>query len=298
MRLLVLGGTGMLGHKLWQEAEGRLDAWATVRGGILEGPAAAVLDPERTLTGVRADDIGGVASTIDECEADVVVNCIGIVKQADAATDPVTAIRVNSLFPHEVAALCRERGKRFIHISTDCVFSGSRGAYSEGDSPDAADLYGRSKLLGEAAGPGSLTIRTSIIGRELESSLGLVEWFLGEAGKTVRGFTKAIFSGFTTQALAQVLIEVIGEHQDLEGLWHVSAEPIDKNSLLEMLRDAYRVEVDVVPDDSVVVDRSLDSGRFRSETGWKPSGWQEMIDAMAADPTPYEEIRRSRIANR
>ncbi len=298
MRLLVLGGTGMLGHKLWQEAQGSFDAWATVRTDALEAPASAVLDPERTLTGVQADDIASVAAAIDECEAEVVVNCIGIVKQADAAADPVPAIRFNSLFPQEVSALCRERGKRFIHISTDCVFSGSRGNYSEDDQPDASDLYGHSKLLGEAVGPGSLTIRTSIIGRELESSFGLVEWFLGEAGKSVRGFKKAIFSGFTTQALAQVLIEVIAEHRSLEGLWHVSAEPIDKDSLLDMLREAYGIEIGIVPDESVVIDRSLDSSRFRRETGWKPSGWQEMIDRMVGDPTPYDEIRRSRIANR
>lgn len=298
MRLLVLGATGMLGHKLWQEASGSLDTWATVRADSLDGPAATVLDPQRILTGVRADDIASVARAIDECEPDVVVNCIGIVKQADAASDPVPSIQINSLFPHQVAALCGARGKRFIHVSTDCVFSGSRGGYTEDDLPDASDLYGRSKLLGEAAGPGSLTVRTSIVGRELVSSFGLVEWFLGEAGNTVRGFTKAIFSGFTTQALAQVLVEVITEHEGLDGLWHVSAEPIDKNSLLLMLREAFDVEIEIVPDDTVVVDRSLDSGRFRREAGWKPCDWQEMIDRMAADPTPYDKIRRSSLANR
>ena len=286
----------MLGHKLWQEASGFLDAWATVRATALSGPAAAVLDPGRVVTGVRAEDLATVAGAIDETDAEVVVNCIGIVKQSSAAADPVSSIMVNSLFPHQVAALCRERGKRFIHISTDCVFSGSRGNYSEADQPDSTDLYGRSKLLGEATGPGSLTVRTSIIGRELSSSYGLVEWFLGGAGNTVRGFTRAVFSGFTTQALSQVLVELIADRPELEGLWHVSANPIDKHTLLGMLRDGYGTSIEIEPDDSVAVDRSLDSRRFRGETGWEPPDWQQMIDQLAADSTPYDEIRRLSLA--
>jgi dTDP-4-dehydrorhamnose reductase len=292
MRLLVLGGTGMLGHKLWQEASLPLDAWATVRTDQVTGPSAAVLDQERVVTGVRAEQPETVARAIDQSDADAVVNCIGIVKQSDAARDPISAIRINSLFPHQVAALCRERGKRFVHVSTDCVFSGARGAYAEDDPPDAADLYGRSKLLGESVAPGSLTVRTSIIGRELAASYGLVEWFLGEAGGTVCGFTKAVFSGFTTRALAHVLIAVLTEQRDLEGLWHISSNPIDKNALLEMLRDAYDVPVSIEPDDSVVIDRSLDSSRFRRQTKWQASSWREMIDQMAADSTPYDAIRR------
>lgn len=298
MRLLILGGTGMLGHKLWQEAAEPLEAWTTIRGEELSGPAAAVLDPARVVTGVSAEDPESVARALERSEADAVVNCIGIVKQSSAAADPIPSVKVNSLFPHQAAAICRERGARFVHISTDCVFSGATGSYTEADAPDAGDLYGRSKLLGEATGPGSLTVRTSIIGRELGSSFGLVEWFLGEAGGSVRGFEKAIFSGFTTQALAAVLIEILTEHSELEGLWHVSAEPIDKDRLLRMLRDAYEVEIEIEADDSVVIDRSLDSGRFRGATGWQPPGWQQMIDQMAADPTPYEEIRRSAHAQR
>lgn len=293
MRLLILGGTGMLGHKLWQEAARPLDAWATIRGEELAGPAASVLDRSRVVTGVSADDLDSVARALDESAADAVVNCIGIVKQSSAALDPIPSIAVNSLFPHQVAALCRDRGVRFVHISTDCVFSGTEGGYTEDDYPDARDLYGRSKLLGEVSGPGSLTVRTSIIGRELGSSFGLVEWFLGEAGGSVRGFERAIFSGFTTVALAEILIEILTEHRELEGLWQVSAAPIDKLRLLGLIRDAYGVEIEIVSDTEMQVDRSLDSSRFRAATGWSPQGWEQMITAMASDRTPYEEIRRS-----
>lgn len=300
-RLLVLGGTGMLGHKLSQRAGERGgEAWATIRAPQLDGPGAAVLDPDRVIAGVSADRLETVAAAIDSVDPEVVVNCIGIVKQADAASDPLPSIQINSLFPHQVAALCRERGKRFVHISTDCVFSGAAGDYVEDDLADARDLYGRSKLLGEASGPGSLTVRTSIIGRELASSYGLVEWFLGEAaaGNGVRGFSKAIFSGFTTEALADVLIEVVFPRPELEGLWHVSAEPIDKNRLLELVREAFGLEVAIAPDDSVTIDRSLNSTRFRDATGWQPPGWEEMIGRLAADQTPYDEIRRSSLAGR
>lgn len=298
MRLLVLGGTGMLGHKLWREASLSHDAYATVRAAQPESAASAVLDPERVIGGVTADDLDSVTRAIEASGAEAVVNCIGIVKQSAAAADPIPSISVNSLFPHQVAALCRERGVRFVHVSTDCVFSGARGGYTEEDVADAGDLYGRSKLLGEAVGPGSLTLRTSIIGRELESSFGLVEWFLGEAGGSVRGFEKAIFSGFTTAALSQALLEVLTVHPQLEGLWHLSAEPIDKNLLLTMLRDAYGIEIEIEPDATVEIDRSLDSSRFRAATNWQPPSWQEMIDEMAADEIPYDEIRRSGLAQR
>lgn len=294
MRLLVLGGTGMLGHKLFQRArQGGHEAWATIRGSRLAGPAAAVLDPDYVVTGVAATDLGEVARALDTVKPDVVVNCIGVIKQAEAAQDPIASISINSLFPHQAAALCRERGARFIHISTDCVFSGSKGMYTEEDPSDALDLYGRSKFLGEVPGPGAITVRTSIIGRELASQYGLVEWFLSEVGGTVRGFSAAIFSGFTTSALADVLLGTVCEHPELEGLWQVSAEPVDKNKLLGMLKEAYGVEVEIEPDDSVKVDRSLDSSRFRAATGWAPPEWQAMIDEMSGDPTPYERIRRS-----
>lgn len=288
----------MFGHKLWQRASEEVETWATVRAERLDPAAGAVLDPARVITGVSADRLDSIAAAIESSAADVVVNCIGIVKQADAASDPIPSVQINALFPHQVAKLCRERGKRFVHISTDCVFSGSAGRYVEDDFADARDLYGRSKLLGEATGSGSLTVRTSIIGRELASSYGLVEWFLGEAaaGNDVRGFSKAIFSGFTTEALADVLIDVVLAHPELEGLWHVSADPIDKNRLLELLRDGYGLSLGITPDESVTIDRSLDSTRFRDATGWQPPGWEEMIGRMAADPTPYDEIRRSSLA--
>src|SRR5690349_10025377 len=185
----------MLGHVLWRTCrESGIEAIATIRTDELGRPAANVLDRDSTLTGVRAEDSDSVGRALEVSGAEVAVNCIGVVKQSAAAQDdPVRTIRVNSLFPHELATACRERGARLIQISTDCVFSGREGGYGEDDVPDPVDLYGRSKLLGEVAGEGALTIRTSMIGFELENANGLLAWFLGEAGGRVRGFSEAVF---------------------------------------------------------------------------------------------------------
>jgi dTDP-4-dehydrorhamnose reductase len=279
----------MLGHLLWRQCrQSEIDAVATVRSDSLDGRAAAVLDRDSTLTGVRAEEPESIARALDRSGAEVAVNCIGVVKQSAAARDdPMTTVRVNSLFPHELAAACRERGIRLIQVSTDCVFSGREGAYAEDDIPDPIDLYGRSKLLGEVAGAGALTIRTSMIGYELQGANGLLAWFLGEAGGSVRGFSGAVFSGPTTPVLARALVDLIERHRSLEGLYHLGADPIDKNELLHQLRDALSLDVEIEPDDSVRIDRSLDSSRYRAATGWEPPSWTEMVAELAAIAPEY-----------
>jgi len=289
-RVLVLGGTGMLGHTLWRTCAERFDAYATIRADELDGPAAEVLDARRTVTGVRAEEPASLARVLDSTEPDAVVNCIGIVKQV--VEDPGVAIAVNAVFPHQLAAACRQRGARLIHVSTDCVFSGESGGYTETDIPDPVDLYGRSKLLGEPATPGVLSIRTSMIGRELMTSNGLLEWFLSESGGGVRGFSRAVFSGPTTPVLSRALADAIESHPSLEGRYHVSAEPITKHDLLELLRDAFELEVEIERDESVVIDRSLDSTRFREATGWAAPSWPEMVAELAASAPEYASVRK------
>ena len=286
--VLVLGGSGMLGHELWRTCAERFDAYATVRSHELGGPAAEVLDRDRVVTSVRAEEPRTIARALDETQPDAVVNCIGIVKQA--VDDPEPAIRVNALFPHRLAAACRERSARLIHVSTDCVFSGRRGGYTEADLPDPVDTYGRSKLLGEPATPGSLTIRTSMIGRELGTSHGLLEWFLAQSGGSLRGFTRAVFSGPTTPVLSRAIADVIERHDGLEGLWHLSAEPISKHDLLVRLGDAFELDVEIEPDDSVVIDRSLDSRRFRGATGFQAPSWSDMVAELASSSDEYAHV--------
>lgn len=292
-RMLILGATGMLGHVLLEEAvsEG-FDAVGTIRGERLPAAVAERLDPKRIVAGVPATDAEALERALAETGAEVAVNCIGVVKQAPEGSDPVASIAVNSLYPHRLAALCREREVRLIHLSTDCVFSGRAGGYDEDAEPDPVDLYGRSKLLGEVGARGCLTLRTSMVGRELTGANGLVEWFLSQRGAEVRGYRRAIFSGLTTRALARAICELAANHPGLEGIRHLSAETISKHDLLALLHDAMGADVRVVPDDSVAVDRSLDSHRLREATGWSPPGWAEMIEELAADAASYEQTRR------
>ena len=270
----------MLGHVLWRECRDRLETYATVRGQV----GSDVPDPDSVVPGVRAEEPETLERALAETSPDVVVNCIGIVKQADAVADPVTTVRVNSLFPHELAALCVRRNVRLIHLSTDCVFSGRRGSYTERDEPDPVDFYGRSKLLGEPSGPGVLTLRTSMIGWELGGRRqGLLEWFVAQRGSTVSGYTRAVFSGPTAPVLAALIAELAERHPELEGMRHVGAEPIAKYDLLLALREALALDVEIVPDDGVVIDRSLDSSEFRDTTGWTPPPWDEMVAELAAE---------------
>ena len=287
MKVLVLGGTGMLGHKAWEVLGQRFETYATLRAPV----AGTALDiGKRALTGVSAADLESVAEAISKVRPGVVVNCIGVVKQLAAAHAALPSIAINALFPHQVAEITAAAGIRMIQISTDCVFSGRRGLYTEDDEPDPVDLYGRTKLLGETNYDHTFTIRTSIIGRELREAHGLLEWFLSQTG-TIQGYTRAIFSGLTTQALSETLAQVIADHPRRSGTWHVASVPITKFDLLNELARAYDHDVRIEPDASIHVDRSLDDSRFRAATQIPRPTWSEMLEQLASDPTPYHDIR-------
>jgi dTDP-4-dehydrorhamnose reductase len=275
MKVLILGGAGMMGHQLWKTFLGRFDTFVTLRKSITGYDG--FFRKECTVEGISAEDFDSVVGALARIRPQVVVNCIGVVKQQGAAKDPLSCIGVNALFPHRLARLCQATSARLIHLSTDCVFSGKKGNYREEDHPDPEDLYGRSKLLGEVAGPGCLTIRTSIIGRELNSSQGLLEWFLTQKGKKVSGYRKAIFSGLTTGSLANLMSEIITKHPTLEGVWHVASDPISKYELLRLVRKTFDVKTDIEPDDTFLCDRSLCGDKFRQAAGWAPLPWPRMI---------------------
>lgn len=292
MKVLILGGSGMLGHKLSQVAKQSFDVVATLRQSLLASEQFEVFGTAGIVAEVRAEDFDSVSRAVNAERPDVIANCIGIVKQCAAANDPVAGITINSLFPHRLAWLAGDVGARLIHLSTDCVFSGRKGNYSEADAPDADDLYGRTKLLGELTGENCLTIRTSMIGRELVHSRGLLEWFIDQNGGRVRGFRRAIFSGLTTLTLAEMLVDVIGRHPELHGVWHVAGQAISKFDLLRLVQKTYALDIEIEPDDSFVCDRSLNGSRFEAATGLRSPSWPEMIDRLHADPTPYEALRR------
>lgn len=284
----------MLGHKLWQTLSARHEAWAAVRCDAHQAAGFGLFDAARLVCGVDALRQEALEAALDRAAPQVVVNCVGVIKQVRAGDDPEACTALNALLPHRLAALCAVRGARLIHISTDCVFDGSRGGYTEDDEPCPPDLYGRSKLLGEVGRPGVLTLRTSLVGRELRGGASLLEWFLAAAGRPapVKGFSRAIFSGFSTLEFSRLLARIIEERPDLHGLRHASAEPISKLALLRLFAEAYGLDADIVPDDSLAIDRSLDSSRLRAELGYAPPSWPDMVRDMAQDPTPYHHTTR------
>lgn len=231
------------------------------------------------ISGIDVENSDSLVRAFATARPDVVVNCVGLVKQLADANDPLQAFPINTLLPHRLAALCQASSARLVHISTDCVFSGAKGNYLETDFPDAYDLYGRSKLLGEVDYPHAITLRTSIIGHELSGSRSLVNWFLAQQG-SAKGFTRAIFSGLPTVELATVVRDVVLPRKDLHGLYHVSAKPINKFDLLQLLAKAYGKDIEINPSEEVVVDRSLNSDRFKEATGYLPPEWPMLVRSM------------------
>jgi dTDP-4-dehydrorhamnose reductase len=314
MKVLVLGGAGMLGHKAFERLRERFDVYVTFRepekigdatllpygpegaahnrvaSPIFSHPLFASAAPGHLIGDVHADPIDSVTEAINRVRPDVVINCIGVIKQREEAKAAVPNILINALFPHQLADLCSAVRARLIHISTDCVFSGRRGTYSEADIPDPADLYGRAKLLGELNRPGCLTLRSCIVGWELRSGLGLLEWFASQRGRTIKGYRRAVFTGFATAVMVDLMADLIESHPDLSGLYQVASMPISKYDLLLRLRDALGwKDIAIVPDDQFRCDRSLVGTRFEREIRWVAPNWDRMIAALAAEWPAYHE---------
>lgn len=282
IKVLVLGASGMLGNAVFR-------VFAQSHGYAVTGSARSAgvqryLPPElreQVICGIDVENSDSLMCLFAATRPDVVVNCVGLIKQLADADDPLAAIPINAMLPHRVARLCDVAGARLIHISTDCVFSGTRGVYSEQDASDAQDLYGRSKYLGEVDYPHAVTLRTSIIGHELNSAHGLVGWFLGQTAP-VKGYSNAIFSGLPTVELACVMRDFVMPNANLRGVYHVSAEPINKFELLKLVAHTYGKDTDITADHKLVIDRSLNSSRFRKATGYQPPAWPELVRRMHA----------------
>jgi len=280
-RVLILGVTGMLGHTLMGELS--RDESLDVRGTARSTKTLEKIFPKellaRVTTTTDATDMKFIGELLDRIQPDIVVNCIGVIKQDPSLNDATNTMALNAQFPHVLAGVCAERGIRLIHVSTDCVFSGKKGRYVESDNPDPVDLYGRSKLLGEVSRAPALTLRTSFIGHELGTNRSLVDWFLTQSG-IVKGFTKAIYSGLTATEFSHMLASVVFPREDLSGLYHVASKPISKYDLLSAIADAYGWSGKLVPTSDFECDRSLLAESFFSATGYRPPEWPEMIKEM------------------
>jgi dTDP-4-dehydrorhamnose reductase len=287
MRVLITGGTGMLGHKLYQRLSEKVEAFATIRGTFDDVGKFGIFNPNSIIENVDLTRDEDILKALDSVQPDVVINAAGVIKQIPSSKNVTTTLSINSILPHKLSTLGRKYGFRTIVVSTDCVFTGIKGNYSESDLADSRDLYGVSKKLGEVTDENCLTLRTSIIGRELRSKHSLVEWFLSHRGEQVKGFTHAIYSGFPTIVFADIIYNLLINFPNLSGLYHVSSDPIAKRTLLELVNIAFNANVKIQPDNTVVIDRSLNSSKFRKETSFGPQPWEEMVEKMRSDPTPY-----------
>jgi dTDP-4-dehydrorhamnose reductase len=283
LRILIFGATGMLGSTMFRKfsEDSSFETFGTLR----DVGGARYFAPEHRealIPNLNLEGESGILAAFAIARPNIVINCVGIIKQLPKASDHLESLAINSSLPHRLAKYSSMVDARLVHFSTDCVFSGKKGHYREDDVPDAYDLYGRTKLLGEVDYENAVTLRTSIIGHELASARSLVDWFLGESGR-VKGFRSAIFSGLPTVEVARVVRDLVIPNPDLRGLYHMSVDPISKNDLLQLVAETYSKNIKIVPDDNLVIDRSLNSDRFRAATGFAPKSWPELIRTMHDD---------------
>jgi len=288
MRILILGGDGMLGHQLFKHLAPRHDVCVTLRQRLAIYNDFGLFNKENCYDEIDVRSVNRVVEVMAAFRPQAVVNGVGVVKQRPSAKESLPSLEINALFPHKMAMLCRAAGARMVHLSTDCVFSGKKGNYRESDPSDAEDLYGRTKFLGEVDEVDCLTLRTSIIGRELSRKTGLLEWFLAQTG-TVHGFKKAIFSGFSTLELSRIIERLLVDHDSAAGVYHVSSDPISKFDLLTLIRDKLGLSVEIVPEETFRCDRSLDSTRFRREFDYASPTWEAMVEELAESITLEEK---------
>lgn len=280
MRILVLGVSGMLGSAVFRilAQSPLLEVWGSARSSSVKRYFSHDL-ASQIITGIDVENIDCLMSALKQVRPELIVNCVGLVKQLEKADDPLYALPINSLLPHRLANLCALVNARMVHVSTDCVFSGAKGNYRESDLPDANDLYGRSKLLGEVDYPHAITLRTSIIGHELNSSHGLISWFLSQQG-CVNGFTEAIFSGLPTCELARIIRDFIIPNPKIHGVYHVASQPISKYDLLSNVNKEYSKNLIIESDNRLKINRSLNAKRFFEATGYLAPPWPQLIAQM------------------
>lgn len=294
MSVLVLGATGLIGNRLVRTLSEDFDVFGTTRQLKFPNPKFyQLLKKENWLIISDLKKMFEIEAKIKKLKPNVIVNCLGITKQKAGAFDIQESMTVNALFPHQLSTICRELDIRLIHFSTDCVFSGQKGNYTEDDIPDPIDTYGRTKVLGELLNDHDLTIRTSFVGREISSFKNLFEWVIQNKNKKVQAYPNAIYSGLTTLTLSQIIKTIIIKHPTLSGLWHISSEPVSKYELLSNLNNELALKMDIQKDESFICDRSLNSDSFRKETLIRIPNWAEMIKEFIDDQSWYDTLVKS-----
>jgi dTDP-4-dehydrorhamnose reductase len=286
--VLILGASGMLGHMLVRVLSPHHRIFGTTsRQYITESPLAHLLDRDSWIGGIDVRRFNRVEELVREIQPDVVINCVGVIKQKMESSNITDAITINSLFPHHLANLCQSQNSRLIHFSTDCVFEGTPGMKMVSDTPNATDLYGTTKRLGEVDYGDSITIRSSIVGAQIVGTESLFQWAISQKGKKIKGFTGALYSGLTTMTMSKVILEIVDNFPQLSGIQQIASEAITKHDLLRKLNAALGLNLDICPDNTIIYDRTLDGSEFVEQTGIRIPTWDEMIIEFAGDQAFY-----------
>jgi dTDP-4-dehydrorhamnose reductase len=286
--VLILGASGMLGHMLIRVLSPRHRVIGTTSSQYkAESPLAKLLDRESWIGGIDVRSLNQVDELVREIQPDVVINCVGVIKQKMESSNITDAITINSLFPHHLANLCQSQNSRLIHFSTDCVFEGTPGMKMVSDTPNATDLYGTTKRLGEVDYGDSITIRSSTVGAQIVGTESLFQWAISQKGKKIKGFTGALYSGLTTMTMSKVILEIVDNFPQLSGIQQIASEAITKHDLLRKLNAALGLNLDICPDNTIIYDRTLDGSEFVEQTGIRIPTWDEMIIEFAGDQAFY-----------
>ena len=286
--VLILGASGMLGHMLVRVFSPHHRVIGTTSSQYkAESPLAKLLDRESWIGGIDVRSLNQVDELVREIQPDVVINCVGVIKQKMESSNITDAIIINSLFPHHLANLCQSQNSRLIHFSTDCVFEGTPGMKMVSDTPNATDLYGTTKRLGEVDYGNSITIRSSIVGAQIVGTESLFQWAISQKGKKIKGFTGALYSGLTTMTISKVILEIVDNFPQLSGIQQIASEAITKHDLLRKLNAALGLNLDVCADNTIIYDRTLDGSEFVEQTGVRIPTWDEMIIEFAGDQAFY-----------
>jgi len=283
-RVLVLGVNGLIGHTMYRKLKQEgFEVFGTMRRAKIEFMQYDFLQADTIIDGLDVQEISNVSEVILQIQPSVVVNCIGITRRKDEISNSIQAIKINALLPHQIAKICQDMSIRMIHLSTDCVFSGDSGLYTEDSIPDASDMYGRTKAMGEVLdNPNCLTLRSSFLGTEISDRTELLEWLLSQKGRTIKGYTKAIYSGVSTVYLSSVITEILRYYPQLSGLYQIAPDtPISKYDLLCIAKNAFNIDVEIVGNDSFVSDKSLSGARLKKVMNYRVPSWHDMLQELA-----------------
>jgi len=277
MRIYILGISGMLGSKLFKEF---LKKNYKIKGSTRVIPKHFLNYKNYIDSNLDIFDIQKLKEKINKFKPNLIINCVGIIKQKISKTNEKNIFYINSIFPHELYKISNIIKARLIHFSTDCVFDGKKGNYDDKNETNANDIYGFSKALGELSYDNSITLRTSIIGHELSSKKSLLDWFLHLNKKNCYGYTKAYFSGLPTIEIFNFIQKFLLKKKKISGIYNLSSSRISKYNLLKKISKVYSKNINIIKNNKLKIDRSLNSKKLKKLVDYKCPPWNILIKNM------------------